>query len=213
MNTLDALKSAYRSAETVVAGVRPTDYSKPTPCGEWDVRALTNHLIGAIAGFPVMLRGEQPNWSADLLGDDPVASFKQAVENNLNAWAAPGAVDQPTPFMPSMHLIDLNLCDAVVHTWDLATATGQAHGILDEVIQLTYEIWKEAPLDLSRKAGAFGPEVAVPESAPTIDRLVGLLGRRPNAELTRMYGGDFRHLEPLSAEQVERFNVQGVKHA
>lgn len=181
MNTLEALKSAYVSAEKVVAGVQPTDYSRPTPCADWDVRALLSHLIGAVAGFPVMLRGEQPNWSADLLGDDPVASFRQVVEENLRAWAAPGAVDKPTSFMPSMPLIALNLCDAVVHTWDLATATGQAHGIADEVIELTYNIWKQAPLDLSRKAGAFGPEVAVPESAPTMDRLVGLLGRRPSS--------------------------------
>jgi uncharacterized protein (TIGR03086 family) len=78
-----------------------------------------------------------------------------------------------------MHLIDLNLCDAVVHTWDLAQAVGRNHELPEDVVELTLRIWSEAPLDVSRQFGAFGPEVQVPEDAPAIDRLVALLGRSP----------------------------------
>lgn len=55
MEPLDALERAYEHAEHVVAKTTPSDYARPTPCPEWDVRALLNHLVGSISLFPAML--------------------------------------------------------------------------------------------------------------------------------------------------------------
>lgn len=179
MDDLEALERAYRHAEAVISRIPPGAMDRPTPCPEWDVRALLRHLVGAVAAFPEMLRGEPPDWSANLVGDDAVASFRTAADANLAAWRAPGALDTPVGMLPGMRLFDLNLVDAVVHTWDLATATDQDSRIDAELAEQVFATWRAAPLDRSRAAGAFGPEVEVPPDAPITDRLVALLGRRP----------------------------------
>jgi uncharacterized protein (TIGR03083 family) len=73
----DAL--AYQSAtlSELIAGVRPDQLGHPTPCGEWDVRALINHFVGGAAMFSASLRGEPVTIDPgapmpDLVGSDPL---------------------------------------------------------------------------------------------------------------------------------------------
>ena len=179
MDLFDALERTYARADEVVAGLRDDDMGKPTPCPEWDVHRLLAHMVGAIAQFPALLRSEQPDWGNVPPLDDRVREFRAAVAANLEAWRVPGALDTPSSMLEGMKVIDFNLGDAVVHTWDLARATGQDPDLDPVAVRAAYDIWVKAPLDLSRKFGAFGPEVAVPADASITDRLVGLLGRRP----------------------------------
>jgi uncharacterized protein (TIGR03086 family) len=95
MDKLTALERASAMAAPVVAAVTPADLARPTPCREWDVRTLLNHLIGVADQFPVVLRGEKANWSGAAFTDDPVAALSAAVQANLGAWRAPGAVETP----------------------------------------------------------------------------------------------------------------------
>lgn len=136
-------------------------------------------MLNAIAQFPALLRGEQPDWGNVPLLHDRLGEFRAAVAANLDAWRVPGALDTPSQLLEGMRLVDFNLGDALVHTWDLARATGQEPDLDPVAVEAAYGIWAKAPLDLSRQYGAFGPEVAVPEDAPLTDRLVGLLGREP----------------------------------
>jgi uncharacterized protein (TIGR03086 family) len=179
MNEIEALRLAYASAESLIANVTPGDLGKPTPCSEWDVRGLLDHYINGLRAFPAWLRGENFDMKQRAFDDDPLAAARAAMEENLEAWRAPGALDTPTKGMPGLRLVDLQLCDAVAHPWDLANATRQDAALPHEVVQMVFDIWRKAPLDVSRTMGAFGPEVPVPHDAPTIDRFVGLLGRNP----------------------------------
>ena len=179
MELLDVLERSYAHSERVIAGVSSDDFDRPTPCPEWNVRALLDHYIGAVAMFPGMLRGEQPDVSGDNVGSDPTASFRAAVAENLEAWRAPGALDTPVGAMPGVKLVELNLCDALVHTWDLATATDQDPTLPEDLAEVGFALVSAWPLDASRSMGAFGPEVPVAADAPATDRLVGLVGRQP----------------------------------
>lgn len=181
MNDLQALEQAYRNAERVIAAVTPDDYGRPTTCTEWDVRALLDHMIGAITIFPAMLRGEPPDLDRDFVGSDPASSFRAEVEPNLEAWRAPGALETTTEFLPGVRLVELNVCDSVVHTWDLATSTDQGGALPDDLAERTYSQVKEWPLEISRSSGAFGPEIPLTEGASVGDRLLALLGREPCA--------------------------------
>jgi hypothetical protein len=67
----------------------------------------------------------------------------------------------------------------VVHNWDVAKATGQELVIDPGMGQMIYDWAVSIPLDDFRDHGDFGPEVAMPATAPIVDRLVGLLGRQP----------------------------------
>ncbi len=177
MNAVDALEASYATARPVVAAVAPDDFAKPTPCEEWNVESLVTHFLNAVAMFPAMLAGEQPDIASGISGDIATA-FDGAVRTNLAAWREPGAIERETNMLPGMRLIDLNLCDAIVHAWDLATAIGVKAEFDPDAVAYAYERWRNAPLDVSRQYNAFGPEVAVPADAPTLDRLLGLLGRR-----------------------------------
>jgi uncharacterized protein (TIGR03086 family) len=129
--------------------------------------------------FPPMLAGAEPQWGEDPLGDDPKGAFQAAVVTNLAAWREGDNVEREANMLPGMRLIDLNLMDAVAHTWDLATALGRDVSFDDEAVRVVYDRWKDAPLDKSREFGAFGEEVPVPADAPVLHRLLGLSGRTP----------------------------------
>ena len=179
MDLVAALERTYGHTEAVIANIGPDDMGKPTPCEDWDVRTLLGHLVNVVGQFPVMLRGEAPDWAARPPLDDPLAEFRAVAEANLAAWREPGAVEQPSNMLPGMNMIDFNLCDAIVHTWDLAQATEQDSGVDSDVAEAVLEIWSNAPLDTGREYGAFGEEVEVSPNARPLDRLVALLGRKP----------------------------------
>lgn len=177
---LSDLERSYQCSRAVIAQITDADLERPTPCSEWDVRALLSHYVNAVAMFPAMLAGETPDWGREPEMQDRVAAFDAAVQANLDAWRAPGALDTETPMLPGMQLADLNLLDALVHTWDLARAVEASPDIPDDLATLALERWQHAPLDKSREFGAFGPEVSVPDDAPALHRLLGLVGRDPS---------------------------------
>jgi uncharacterized protein (TIGR03086 family) len=179
VDTLVALRRTYEHAETVVAGSPPELRHHPTPCSLWDVQTLLNHIVAVLRGFPVVLSGQKADWTAGVLGEDPLTAFRDAADDNLRAWRAEGALEAPSPKLPGMRLVEVNLLDTLTHTWDLATATGQANPLSSDVVEHAYRVWRDAPLDVSRAAGAFAPRISVPADAPTMDRLVALLGRQP----------------------------------
>src|SRR5436309_11906719 len=114
MEAIDALVASYATARPVVSAVSPADLAKPTPCAEWNVEMLVTHFLNAIAMFPALLAGEKPDIASGISGD-VAAAFDGAVRGNLEAWRAPGAVERETTLLPGMRLVDMNLCDAVVH--------------------------------------------------------------------------------------------------
>lgn len=179
MDDLTVLEQTYGNARRIVAGIDDEDLRRPTPCPEWDVEALVGHYVNAVEMSPEMLAGGRPDPSREPDLTDRVGAFDAATAANLEAWRKPGAVDTETPVLPGMRLVDLNLLDAVAHTWDLASALGVDPDIDDDVAAHVLARWQDAPLDKSREFGAFGPEVPVPADAPALDRLLGLSGRTP----------------------------------
>ena len=179
MDDLQALEQAYRNAERVIGAVTPDDYGRPTTCTEWDVRALLDHMIGAITMFPAMLQGEAPDLDREFVGADPATSFRAEAERNLEAWRAPGALDTTVEFLPGVRLVEINVCDAIIHIWDLATSTDQDGALPNDLAEHAFALVSEWPLDISRSAGAFGPEIPLHEGASVGDRLLALVGRQP----------------------------------
>lgn len=170
-----------------VAAVPDGAWSAPTPCADWDVRALVNHVANEQLWAPHLVAGETieqvgDRYDGDVLGDDPVGAFRRSAGGAVEAFG--GADDLEAPVHVSYGEIPLReyltqmLTDAEVHGWDLAVATGQDAHIDAEVAELLLGVWQEQE-DLVRGSGVFGDAVAVPDDAPAADRLLGLLGRRP----------------------------------
>jgi uncharacterized protein (TIGR03086 family) len=172
-------------AQRVIDNIRPEQLGDPTPCTEWDVRALLNHLIGLNRMAAANATGdEMPAGDDDLVGDDPRTSFAEAARGAHTAFSAPGALERtfrmPWGEVPGAGLARVAFLDLVIHAWDLAKATGRPTTLDPELCETALAIGRTIMRDEYRRpGGAFGPEVAVPADAPACDRLAAFYGRRP----------------------------------
>jgi uncharacterized protein (TIGR03086 family) len=184
VDVISALDQSYDQTAKLVAGLTPAELDAPSPCAGWDVRATLNHMLGATWMFTLVNQGQAADEDAgDVIGDDATLAVTAAAKENLASWRQPGAFEGDRSYafgtFPATGAAMLNLGEVVVHNWDVAKATGQQLVIDHAVGQMIYDWCVSIPLDDFRDHGAFGPEVAVPTSAPIVDRLVGLLGRHP----------------------------------
>ena len=181
------LDQAVTSTGKVVAGVRPDQLDAPTPCAEWDVREVLNHVIGVSVAFSHAAEGDpfsRPDHLTDYFeGDGYAAAYDAATERLLAAWRTPGALDATVRLsfgdVPGSAAASINFVDVLVHGWDLARATGQHPNVDPDLAEAALEVSHDLITDQIRSAGAFGPEVAAPAGAPAPDRLVAFLGRTP----------------------------------
>ncbi len=184
MDAVTALERSYDQLAKVVANLSPDQLRAPSPCADWDVRATLNHALGAAWMFTLVNQGQPVGEDAgDVVGDDPSGAVEAAAMANVSAWQQPGALegDRTYPFgaFPAAAGLMINVGEIAVHAWDIAQASGQQATLDPDVAGTVYEFYATMPLDVYREHGAFGPEVAVDESAPAATKLLALLGRTP----------------------------------
>jgi uncharacterized protein (TIGR03086 family) len=147
-----------------------------TPCDQWNVRTLLNHMLETQTYFLASARGEDASRPSptpqELISDDPVGDFRGIREEMLAAFGAPGVVEQTGPALA------IATADQLLHGWDLARATGQETTMPDGAAEATFGMLHGRLTDEQRE-GAFKPEVPVAPSASPQDRLLGFTGRDP----------------------------------
>jgi uncharacterized protein (TIGR03086 family) len=186
---MDAIKMHDRALDAttaIVARVSPKQFGEPTPCADFDVRALLGHMVGGNYTFVEIAKGNipDPSWrSADFVGDDHVASYRSSAEAVAQAWSDAALLGQTVhlPFgdFPGQFAIGIHSVEALVHGWDLAKATGQTTTLDPELVQFAWENVKDLSEDFRGPGKPFGPKVDVRADAPPTDRLVAWLGRKP----------------------------------
>ena len=181
MDEFDVLRAGYGATLSLVDGLGADDLSRPTPCAEWDVRALLSHVVTSTDGLVALLHDEQPDWESDRLGDDPAASVRRSLTASLEAWAAPGALERPSSQLPGMRVVDFAMGDALAHAWDLAAALDRPRPLDDDLVRLVLDRWAGGAAEQGRAWGVFGPRVEVGDDAPVLEQLVALFGRDPRA--------------------------------
>jgi uncharacterized protein (TIGR03086 family) len=186
---ITTMRRACASTERILEGVTPAQYDLPTPCEQWPVRALLNHVLGTLSLGAALLGDTQPDVPmapgelphVDLVGKDPAEAYRVGVEALLAA-AGGDALTRPhaTPLgdMPGEVLGGFTTLDIAVHGWDLAKATGQDATLERTLAEDVLAFARQTITDATR-APRIGAEVAVAPEAPVTDQLVGYLGRRP----------------------------------
>ena len=167
--------------------VGPGDWRRPTPCAEWDVRALVNHVVGANIRYRLLLRGastEQVEATRDVdhLGDDAPASFVATADGVVACFREEGALERIVHHVAGdrtgRELLSMRILDSAVHAWDLARAIG-ADETLDEDV-VAFLLAYTAGLDFGSRQHAFAPaDAGLPRTASRQDRLLHRLGRTP----------------------------------
>jgi uncharacterized protein (TIGR03086 family) len=170
----------------LVSTTDEADLARPTPCPDWDVRALINHMAISLLFAAAIVRNQPPPVgrlsTQDVLGPQFRDGFGRAVVTGRQAFSPPGTLaglcDSPAGVIPGSAWINFPTWDIYVHGWDLCQATGRPATRPDE---LTAPIlaWARATFTGPRDTGQFGEPVSVAPGAPLIDQLVALFGRQP----------------------------------
>jgi uncharacterized protein (TIGR03086 family) len=172
----------------LVAGIRPDQLDAPTPCDEFTVRDLLGHFIGNLDQLSGGFRGEaitDLNPRPEMLGDDPAKTYEAVTEEFHAVVREPGAMDKvislPPPFgdVPAPVIVSFVAFDFIVHSWDLATATGQPYAPPDDLVTEADAFARQVVAPPMRVPGGFAAEVDPPPGASPLDRLVAFSGRRP----------------------------------
>jgi uncharacterized protein (TIGR03086 family) len=163
----------------VIAGITPDQLDRPTPCAEFTVRGVLEHMVGGATMFAAAYRGET---APDPEVDDVLGAIGPTLEGLGAAMSAPGALDRTiaAPFgeVPGDAFARFVVLDGLVHGWDLATATDQPYDPPEELV-VAAETFARGQLDPLRDGQTFADAVEAPAGATPIERLVAYTGRRP----------------------------------
>lgn len=174
-------RRAGTAAAAVIAQIPAERLGDPTPCTEWDVRAVINHMATGSLRSAALISGEPaPDRGEYVLGDDPLAAFLDAFGRACAAFDRAGVLEQSfrTPFGagPGTLLVTIRAGDLTIHTWDLAAATGQPRDLDPDLVAVIDTAVRALPVPRGEQ-GPFGTEQPVPQGATAADRLAAYLGR------------------------------------
>ena len=183
---LDDLTAAQTAVTELLAGIDHDDWSRPTPCEEWDVAGVIRHLAAGERAFTTSLGGEAYDLAAirdelaEVAAEDLPATYAAVAARLRDAFSGAGEGPFPSGIgpMPGPAIAELRTIECLAHGWDVATATGREltvdDGVAERAISHSLALMDRLPPDRT----PFGPPVPVAHGAPAIDRLAGLLGRK-----------------------------------
>jgi uncharacterized protein (TIGR03086 family) len=187
MNQHAEMTEAADAAARTVAQVEAGQLGLPTPCTDWDVRTLLNHLI-VWTSFSLEARAQGGSVSEELTERDFAgepgfaAVYRAQLDRALAAWSDPavwaGSLDVMGSATPAADVAALNLAEMVLHGWDLAAATGQRFQVSDAAAAAALQA-VEANAELFRQYKGFAEPVPVPAGASVLDQVLAASGRDP----------------------------------
>lgn len=177
---------AMESTRAFVDGVRPDQWHGPTPCSEWDVKQVANHIIGENLWAAELFQGKTigevgGRLDGDLSGDDPARAYAASVEAATPVVSAPGAMETSChlsfgDYSGSDYAAQLFM-DLLIHGWDIASGTGQDARLDPDLVQACLPIAEQLTTQF-RSAGVFGDNLSVSAEADPQTKLLALVGRR-----------------------------------
>ncbi|MFD7472100.1 TIGR03086 family metal-binding protein [Streptomyces sp. NPDC059837] len=179
-------------ALAVVSDVSVDQYQDPTPCSEFTVRDLVNHigmmlLLTRDAGTraapdPSLLTADPMPFLAGHPESDWAGLVAEKADPAVSAWSVPAAWEGEAsvggPPMAATALGGILIAEFAIHAWDVAVATGQSVNIPASLATTAFDTYsREAPR--MRGLGLLGDEAPQETNAPLFDRALGLTGRDP----------------------------------
>jgi uncharacterized protein (TIGR03086 family) len=184
------LTPAAEQLATVVRNVSDRDLKAPTPCPDYTVGDLLDHVNGLSVAFTMAAlktpldgtgAGDAARLPLDFRESIPVRLTELAsawrVPSSWEGMTAAGGVDLPGEVAGAVALDEI-----VLHGWDLARATGQDFTVEPELLEVVHGFVSSIGPD-DRDGSLFGAAVEVGSDAPLLDRVLGLSGRDPGWNL------------------------------
>ena len=191
-NPVEFFEKAVEQVNKVISGLTQEQLAHPTPCSEWNIQELLNHLIGGAEMVVGCFSGQaldiapgssDSSYSNETKATSLVQAYQSVVDQALQTAQAPGAlernIDTPLGELPGAVFLSFCSMDQFIHGWDLAKATGQDTSLDPRMAQVCYSMCVPDMADQGREAGVIGAAVAVPDDASIQDKLLGYMGRQP----------------------------------
>jgi uncharacterized protein (TIGR03086 family) len=187
MEPLELLRRAQREFARRLGHVHATDMGRPTPCPDWDVAALIQHVVGADHAYVAIMRGGSVDdfmaaAAGTRVGERPEEDFATSSAALIEEMGRPAELDRivhhPIGDIPVLQLLGMRVTDWTVHGWDLARAIG-ADETLDRQLVAALLQRTRARGDALYATGYFHRGPGVPEGAGPQAELLDLLGRDP----------------------------------
>ena len=191
-----ALLDSYENAAAIVSGITAGQLGHLTPCRDYDVASLIDHLVEAGRRAAALGRGQAPpagdeSPHVELL--DAPAQLRHAADEAAQAWGEDSRLSSRFT-MPwgeehtGATLVDMYLAELAAHAWDLARATGQLTR-LDPMLAVPALHGARATIkpqyrDMAGPGSPFGAEVQPTPDADNWERFAAFMGRDPKAPLT-----------------------------
>jgi len=158
--------------------------SRASPCTEWDVAALIDHLVGQYWFVQAISASSPPgDGAAKASSGDYRAAFDEAAGSVMGALSDDGfatrTVELPFGSFSGAQFIDFVSLETLAHAWDVAKATAQSTDLAPDAAAHLLEVARATMSDDGRGPDAnFGPVQRCEPDAPAADRLAAFLGRR-----------------------------------
>jgi uncharacterized protein (TIGR03086 family) len=184
---IDALAIARAEFERRLIAITDDDWDRPTPCTEWNVRQLVNHIVGHEYRYADNLATNNSEYYVvarddDFLGDDPHGSWPKGVALLDEAIAGLDSLGTTISFLlplPARDVLLVRVFEAAVHTWDVSRAIGFDERIDERLALLTYPLLERLTQVQATQAFFAPPQGTLPSTATPQDRLLHLAGRKP----------------------------------
>jgi uncharacterized protein (TIGR03086 family) len=166
---LTVLSTGLDQLADLLLDVHADQLDRPSPCSDWTLGDLVDHVVASPAKFTAMARGEQPDWSAapEHLDKGWAAAFRTSADELMEQLE--GASGDTDPAWMT--------AEFAVHTWDLAHALGHDTSELDPAVAEQGLGFMQANLNAEMRGEAFRPEQPAPEDGDAYDAIAAFAGR------------------------------------
>jgi uncharacterized protein (TIGR03086 family) len=182
----DLYIKAMAATRAYIDAVRADQWQAPTPCSEWDVKQIANHIIGENLWAGELFKGATIDevggtLDGDLAGPDPAAAYRKSVTVASNVVTGPAAMEATCrlsfgDYSGADYAAQLFM-DTLIHGWDVAKATGQDTRLDAELVAACLPIAEQMTSQF-RGAGVFGENLPVSPDADPQTKLLAMVGRR-----------------------------------
>ena len=191
-NLVDLYENVTQHTHGILSRIKQDQADSSTPCTEWDVLALVNHLVGGAEMVSGCLSANPPDIPFGSSGSSYTDEgdlaklaqvYKELTAKALLVAKSPGALEAkvatPIGEMPGSMFLGASCMDNIIHCWDLAKATGQDIRLDPQAVEISYQMFVPEAMDQGRAAGFIGPLISVLEDATIQDKLIAYSGRQP----------------------------------
>lgn len=179
VDELTGAEASLAELQRVVHPIAANDLGKQTPCREFDIEALTDHLMNSITTIGGVAGAEFPARDAT---DSVERQIILAARPALDAWrrrGLEGTVQLGPNEVPASVMAGILSIEFLIHAWDYAQATGQTVDPTPELADFVFGLARKIITPQGRGNVGFDDPVDVPEDASAFDRLIAFTGRRP----------------------------------